>query len=101
MSRRLSALCLLALLIPLDGRADAPPGGVAQPSSLLPSPLDDAPLQIDQKIDMERLQTRELAVEGVQRFLVVDPSVIDVTRLPNADQIVVHALSLGTTLRIP
>ncbi len=92
-----AVLCLALASASRAWAASPADATTAQQPVLLPSPLDEAPLQIDQKIDMERLQTREVLLDGVQSFLVVDPSVIDVTRPPGSDQLVVHALSLGTT----
>ena len=111
---RLFLFAAFALLAPGAGlvRAQDPPNQVRQDQpefdqrqttaaieSLRSSSLEqNIPLTVDQKYELELQQIQEITVDGLQNFLVIDPSVASVRQVgPDKDHLFIQGLSLGLT----
>ncbi len=69
-------------------------------TSGMPQSLNETPLFVDDKMNLERRQSKEIAVEGMKSFLVVNPEIAHAALMPDMKGIVIQGSAFGRTLCI-
>ena len=75
----------------------AEPVPLPEPEILTLSSTVDLPFYVDEKIELERRQVREIPVEGLQKVMIVDPTIAEARPLTDSNHVYLQALSFGDT----